>query len=105
MTAPDLKEWMDFILSQDPMTFEDAYWGVRPHQEIAVPMILDKMKTAYDSFTRGKLIELLGESEDISVKATLENELNHEDGKIREWASSAIEALNRGEKWQRNPQY
>lgn len=96
---------MDAILSRDPTTFEDAYWGARPRQELAVPLILEKMKTIHDSYTRGKLIELLGESEDASVKAVLENERNHTDESIREWASGAIDALERGEKWQRDPKY
>ena len=105
MNAPDLHKWIADIMSRDAITFEDAYWAIRPSPELAVPLILEKMRITHDAYTRGKLIELLGESEDASVIPILEDELNHVEESIREWARGAIQALTRGDRWQQDPKY
>lgn len=62
--------WLDQILDQDPATFEDAYWGLRPAAAIAVPHLLARLAAAHDGYSRGKLLELLGESGDSAVIPT-----------------------------------
>ena len=96
---------MNAILCRDAMTFEDAYWGERPPANKVVPIIIEKLKTVLDPYTRGKLIELLGESEDKSVLTILENELKNEDEFMRNWAKGSIRDLENGEKWQQDPKY
>jgi hypothetical protein len=64
MNIPELSDWLKDILSRDAMTFENAYHGPRPPASIAVPQILSLLEKHNDDYTRGKLIELLGESND-----------------------------------------
>ncbi|MFN3165621.1 MAG: hypothetical protein ACE37H_01000 [Phycisphaeraceae bacterium] len=77
MDVPKLKDWLNDILSRDASTFEDAYWGDRPVAFEAIPALISQLEIQQDSYTRGKLIELLGESEDLSVLPILQQELDH----------------------------
>lgn len=63
------------ILSKDAITFEGAYWGQWPPAELAVPKVLQAMAVHFDLYTRGKLIELLGECEDREVLPIGDGEL------------------------------
>ncbi|MBL9200844.1 MAG: HEAT repeat domain-containing protein [Opitutaceae bacterium] len=105
MSGQNVDAWLSRILSKDAMTFEDAYWGERPPPEAAVPKILESLKTTFDPYTRGKLVELLGESGDKSVLPILEKEMRSPDQAIREWACASIAALRRDEPWQKDPKY
>ncbi|WP_240222919.1 HEAT repeat domain-containing protein [Rheinheimera hassiensis] len=105
MKSSNLSRWIKAIINTDAMTFEDAYWGTRPSASEAVPEIIRLLDKYEDPYTRGKLIELLGECEDKSVIPFLVNELQNPDESIRSWAKGSIEALERGEKWQKDPKY
>lgn len=105
MSQHSLDEWFAQILSKDPMTFEDAYWSDRPPAEEVVPKVIQALSVVLDSYTRGKLLELLGECEDASVLPILERELESSDASIRNWAKISIEALNRREPWQKSQKY
>ncbi|MEN5290863.1 HEAT repeat domain-containing protein [Stenotrophomonas lactitubi] len=96
----DVVSWLDQILDQDPATFEDAYWGLRPAAAIAVPHLLARLAAAHDGYSRGKLLELLGESGDSAVIPTLQAELQHPLEEVRNWAQLALDALDRGTSWQ-----
>ncbi|WP_312705441.1 hypothetical protein [Stenotrophomonas lactitubi] len=96
----DVVCWLDQILDQDPATFEDAYWGLRPAAAIAVPHLLARLAAAHDGSSRGKLLELLGESGDSAVIPTLQAELQHPLEEARDWAQLALDALDRGTSWQ-----
>ena len=97
---PDLDSWLSRILDGDAATFEDAYWGARPEARIAVPRLLQLLQATHDPFTRGKLLELLGESGDPSVAEVLRAELTHPAEDMRQWAGLALGALERGAPWQ-----
>ncbi len=84
------------------MTFEGAYWGPRPSTSEAVPALIALLEVYHDTYTRGKIIELLGESEDKSVIPVLEVELKNSDEGIRSWAKRAIDDLEKGERWQQD---
>lgn len=101
----DVDEWLDKILSEDAMAFEDAYWGERPPADKALPEILMALSNHFDIYSRGKLIELLGECEDHSVMPVLEKELDNPNEGIRNWARASIEALKRVEPWQKTQKY
>ena len=105
MKTPTVKAWLADILSSDPMTFEDAYWGVRPSAVDVVPELVKLLDLHKDSYTRGKIIELLGESGDTSILAILEIELQNPDEGIMNWAKGAIEALKSRKEWQQQPKY
>lgn len=105
MNEIEPSDWMADILSQDPMTFEDAYWGERPSVDVVLPLILTELERADDSYTRGKLIELLGETGDQSLMPVLQRELQHSDEAVRKWARLSIEVIQKGEPWQRHPKY
>jgi hypothetical protein len=105
MGRPSVIKWLENILSKDAAAFEDAYWGDRPSSHDAMPRILEALKAEQDPYTRGKLIELLGESGDMSVLPMLEKELSSPDQSLRDWADAGIQALRRGEPWQKNPKY
>lgn len=96
----DVVSWLDQILDQDPATFEDAYWGLRPAAAIAVPHLLVRLPAVDDGYSRGKLLELLGESGDSTVIPTLRAELQHPLEEVRQWAQLALNALDRGIAWQ-----
>lgn len=105
MNEIEPKTWLTAILSQDAVTFEDAYWGDRPASNEVVPEIIAKLSEIFDPYTRGKLIELLGECGDKSILPILEAELKNPDPSLKEWAAGSIDALIRGEPWQKNPKY
>jgi len=99
-SPPQVDAWLSQILERDPLRFEDAYWGHRPDAALAVPLLLKLLSTTHDVYTRGKVLELLGESGDFSVSEALGAELTHPDEQVREWARLAIFALNQGTPWQ-----
>lgn len=94
---PSVDAWLRDILSKDAITFEGAYWCQRPPAESAVPKVLQAMAVHFDLYTRGKLIELLGECEDREVLPILEKEPASSDESIRNWANGSIDALAREE--------
>ncbi|QLG88652.1 hypothetical protein HQ393_10595 [Chitinibacter bivalviorum] len=102
MRPVNVDEWLNEILSRDAMTFEEAYWRERPPANEAVPRILQALTAPLDSYTRGKLIELLGECEDLSVLHVLEKELLSPDESMQFWASLSIDALNSLAPWQKS---
>jgi len=99
-SSSQVDAWLSRILDPDPMRFEDAYWGPRPDADLAVPHLLKLLSTTNDAYTRGKVLELLGESGDCSVSEALKAELTHPDERVREWARLAIVDLNEGAPWQ-----
>jgi len=98
--APDLESWLLQITDRDAATFEDAYWGPRPDVSAAVPRLLQLLQGAHDAYTRGKILELLGESGDPSVAELITSELLHPDPEVRKWAKLALSALEQGAPWQ-----
>ena len=105
MSQKNVDEWLNEIISKDAMTFENAYWGDRPPADKVLPKILKALSVHFDSYTRGKLIELLGESEDLSVLPVLEKELSSDDESIRNWATESIDTLKRLAPWQKTTKY
>ena len=97
---PQLEEWLSKILDRDPMTFEDAYWGNRPNPTLVVPQLIELLSSIQDAYTRGKILELLGESGNLSVAPTISADLTHPEQSVREWAKLALSALDRGVPWQ-----
>ena len=67
MSLYDIDEWLNNILSLDSTTFENAYWTDRPPVEEVIPKIIQALDIIFDTFSRCKLIELLGECGDLSV--------------------------------------
>jgi HEAT repeat protein len=89
----DIEGWIARIRSRDAMTFEDAFWGPRPTGPAVVPRLIAELQRATDSYTRAKLVELLGEMGDISAVPVLVAELAHPENEIRVWAVQALELL------------
>lgn len=100
LTKPPLDIWLEEILDLDSMTFENAYWGVRPDPAIAIPRLLLLLRSTQDSLSRGKILELLGESGDHSTIPVISAELDHPDQHVRDWARLALSALEQGTPWQ-----
>jgi HEAT repeat protein len=98
--SSQLEEWLSRILDRDPMTFEDAYWGNRPDSTQAVPRLIELLGSTQDAYTRGKILELLGESGNPSVASIISADLSHPDQNVRKWARLALTALDRGTPWQ-----
>jgi HEAT repeat protein len=90
---PSLDTWIAAIRSDDPMTFEDAYFGPRPEGAQVVTRLVVELRASADSYARGKFCELLGEMGDQSVVPVLLGELEHSDENVREWARRALEEL------------
>lgn len=90
----ELDAWIERIRSTDPMTFEDAYYDERPKGPGVIDRVIFELHAAVDGYTRGKFCELLGEMGDASNIPVLTAELNHPDGRVREWARLAIDAVN-----------
>ena len=98
--VPELETWLSQIMDRDAATFEDAYWGPRPDVAAAVPRLLQLLQGTHDSYTRGKILELLGESGNPSVAGAISAELAHPDSEVRKWAKLALSALKQGTPWQ-----
>jgi HEAT repeat protein len=95
-----LEDWLSQILDRDAATFENAYWGTRPDAALAVPRLLQLLPATHDAYSRGKILELLGESGDPSVAETISADLTHPDQQVRKWAKLALSALDQGTPWQ-----
>lgn len=95
-----LETWLSQILDRDAMTFENAYWGTRPDAALVVPRLLQLLSTTHDAYSRGKILELLGESGDHSVAETISVDLTHPNQEVRKWAALALSALDQGTPWQ-----
>ena len=100
LEAPELESWLSQILDRDPGTFEDAYWGFRPDAALAVPRLFELLHSIHDPYSRGKILELLGESGDASVMSVIAADLEHPNEDIRNWAKVALSTLSRGGSWQ-----
>ena len=103
-TTLQLEIWLRQILDHDAQIFEDAYWGLRPDPVIVVPRLLQLLEITHDAYSRGKILELLGESGDPSVASVISADLHHADQRVREWAELALAALNLGTPWQHGPE-
>ncbi len=86
-------EWIARIKSRDPMVYEDAFHEQWPHGPEFIARLIVEMRLADDSYTRGKLIELLGEAGDQTVVPELARELEHPDWNIRQWALHALRRI------------
>ncbi|MEN9361896.1 MAG: hypothetical protein RL095_3431 [Verrucomicrobiota bacterium] len=94
MTSPDkFDEWICRIRSSNAGIYEDAYWSDRPQGPDVVPRLIAELGEAPDGYTRGKLLELLGEMGDPSVIPILAQELDHMDTQVRQWAICALTQL------------
>lgn len=98
MNDTSLDKWIGRIRSEDPMTFEDAYFGVRPCGPDVIPRLIAELHKSTDAYARGKFCELLGEIGDESAVPVLIGELSHPDATVRDWASGALEELRSPEK-------
>ena len=86
------------VLSRDALTFEDGFhWlisrDLRPHVGDFVALL----SIHTDTYTRGKLIELLGHTASLEAIPVLVQELAHPNSRIREWAVLSLEELPFGE--------
>jgi HEAT repeat protein len=89
----EIDDWILQIRSADTMTFEDAYFGVRPEGPGVIARLIAELHASPDVYTRGKFCELLGEMGDESALAVLTTELEHPEEVVRQWASQAIQEL------------
>ena len=89
----DLDDWIARIRDRDAMTYENAYWGVRPAGPGVVLRLVSELLSSPDGFTRGKFAELLGEMGDVSVVPILIAELSHSEPAARQWAVLALKEI------------
>lgn len=82
------------IRSSDAMTFEDAFSELSPIADRFVLELCSELDTACDSYTRGKLIELLGFTHSNQVLPVLQRELSNDDITVRNWVALALEEIN-----------
>lgn len=82
--TPQLETWLLHILDRDAAAFENAYWGVRPDAALAVTRLLQLLPATQDAYSRGKILELLGESGDLSVAEIISADLTHPEPQVRE---------------------
>jgi len=92
-TTPDLDMWIHGIKSREPLIFEAAFHGPRPTGPEVVPRLLAEMQRATDTYTRGKLIELLGGIGATDAVPKLVGELSHSDQDVRQWAVTALRTI------------
>lgn len=92
-----IDEWILRIRSTDPMTFEDAYFGVRPEGIDITARLISELHASTDAYTRGKFCELLGEMGNKSAIPALTAELEHPEQVVRDWAALALDELRSAE--------
>jgi HEAT repeat protein len=89
--APDdLDVLIHEVRSLDPLVYEGAYLRLLPHARGLAARLVQELASSLDPLTRGKLIELLGESRDPAVVPCLVQELVHQDQNVRQWAVTAL---------------
>ena len=89
----DFEDCMVRLRSRDPATYEDAYEEIQPHVRRYVPALIAELAHAPDGYTRGKLLELLGDAQDPTALPVLAQELEHPDPDVRHWAHTGLIAL------------
>jgi HEAT repeat protein len=93
MKHTELQTLLKDIWSTDAETSEEAYFALAGKAHEIVPELLAELRKATDAFTRGKFIELLGDSRRPQVTLVLAAELRHEDQSVRQWAVSALREI------------
>jgi hypothetical protein len=93
----DFRSCLRRLYSRDPVTYEGAYLEILPRVRQYVPELIAELGHVQDAYTRGKLIELLGDAQDPCALPALARELEHSDQNVRQWAVTALTALCRPE--------
>jgi HEAT repeat protein len=86
----DFDECVTRIRSRDPLTFEVGSAELLPRVRGFVPQLLDELARTPDAYTRGKFIELLGNTQSRAAIPALGRELAHPDLNVRQWAVTAL---------------
>ena len=90
----DFADCLTRLRSRDALTYEAAYEELLPRVREHVPELLAALEHGGDdAYTRGKLIELLGDAQDRTALSALARELRHPDPNVRRWAVTALLAL------------
>ncbi len=88
-----LDQWIARIKSRDPLVYEDAFHDQWPDDPALIERLVTEMHAAEDAYTRGKFIELLGETGHEGVIDHLVRELGDPRGDVRQWAVKALAAI------------
>ncbi len=86
----DVDALITSIRSRDALEYEGAHLVLAPRAREVVPRLLEELQRSSDAYTRGKFVELLGESRDPSTVPDLIRELSHSDQNVRQWAVTAL---------------
>ena len=73
--------------------YEAAYAELAAKAAKYVPNLLTALKHAQDPYTRGKIIELLGDAGSAAAVPVLAAELAHADQDVRQWAVHSLQAI------------
>ena len=85
------------LRSRDPLTYEVAYTEFLPHVRTFVPELLRELERTPDSYTRAKVIELLGDAQAKEAIPALAQELMHPDQNVRQWAVTSLLSIRDAE--------
>lgn len=90
----DFDSCVEMIRSKDALTYEGGYNLLADKAALYVDELIALVKGEDDPFTRGKFVELLGETRDPKALPALAEELNHLDQNVRQWAVTGLSKLD-----------
>ena len=90
----DFHSCIEIIRSKDALTYEEGYLLLVDKASLYVDELIALVKGEDDPYTRGKFVELLGETRSPKALSALAEELNHPDQNVRQWAVTGLNKLD-----------
>ena len=90
---PNFQQCIDWLRSDDALTFEDGYHALRSHVRAHRDHLVRLLQTELSPEMRGRLVELLGETQDPSLAEVLHTQLETEHPQVIPWVLTALERV------------
>ena len=90
MTKPEFNKCIVMLRSDDSMTYEEVYHWLQGHIKEHLDELIRLMLAEDDPKMRSKFVELVGDSQDITVIPYIEKELQHHNREVRAWAYNSL---------------
>ena len=90
MTKPEFNKCIVMLRSDDSMTYEEVYHWLQGHIKEHLDELIRLMLAEDDPKMRSKFVELVGDSQDITVIPYIEKELQHYNREVRAWAYNSL---------------
>ena len=92
-TSPSFQECIEWLRSEDALTFEDGYHALLPQVRQYRDALVRLLQAEPQPSMRTRFVELLGETEDPSLVDVLRAELEAEEPEVVPWVLTALERI------------